>query len=102
MAAKLLLTASLSENVDSVKGMSKSTLIEYLVSPDRPAIEFDDAFEELRRESWYLHRKENDVWYFSNIENLRKRIENRAANAPQPKIDAEIVDLHGKLTRDLH
>ncbi|MCP5230244.1 anti-phage-associated DUF499 domain-containing protein [Accumulibacter sp.] len=90
MAAKLLLTASLSENVDSVKGMNMSTLIEYLVAPDRRAVEFKEAFEELRKECWYLHRKENDAWYFSNVENLRKRIENRAANAPQPKIDAEL------------
>lgn len=82
MAAKLLLTASLSENVDSVKGISKSTLIEYLVAPDRNSTEFDEAFEDLRKECWYLHKKDNDVWYFSNIENLRKRIENRAANAP--------------------
>lgn len=90
MSAKLLLTASLSENVDSVKGINKSTLIEYLVSPDRNASEFDEAFEELRKECWYLHKKENDIWYFSNVENLRKRIENRASNAPQAKIDAEL------------
>ena len=90
MAAKLLLTASLSENVDSVKGISKSTLIEYLVAPDRNSTEFDEAFEDLRKECWYLHKKDNDVWYFSNIENLRKRIENRAANAPQAKIDSEL------------
>lgn len=90
MAAKLLLTASLSENVDSVKGISKSNLIEYLVAPDRNSLEFDEAFEELRKECWYLHKKDNDIWYFSNIENLRKRIENRAANAPQAKIDTEL------------
>lgn len=90
MTARLLLAASLSDNVDAVKGMNKSTLIEYLVAPDRQAVEFNEAFEELRKECWYLHRKENDAWYFSNIENLHKRIDNRAANAPQPKVEAEL------------
>ena len=39
---------------------------------------------------WYLHRKENDAFYFSKIENLQKRIESRAEAAPQPKVDAEM------------
>ena len=90
-AAKLLLTASLSESVDAIKGLTKSTLIEYLISPDRVAAEFDDAFEELQKECWYLHKKDNDVWYFSNIENLRKRIQNRADTAPIGKIEEEMA-----------
>lgn len=85
--AKLLLTASLSESVDSIKGLNRSTLIEYLIVPDRTASEFDEAFDELQRECWYLHRKDNDVWYFSNIENLRKRIQQKADTAPVAKID---------------
>jgi len=88
--ASLLLTASLSESVDAVKGFSKVQFLEYLVAPQRRASEFESAFEALRSEAWYLHRKENDAWYFSNIENLRKRIDSRALNAPQPKIDAEM------------
>ena len=88
--AALILTASLSESVDAVKGLTKPQLLECLVAPMRPAQEFQQAFEALRADAWYLHRKENDAWYFSNIENLRKRIDNRALNAPQPKIDAEM------------
>ncbi len=88
--ARLLLTASLSESVDAVKGLTKQQAIECLVAPHRSPLEFDGAFEELRKECWYLHRRENDTWYFSNVENLRKRIENRAENAPQPKVDAEL------------
>jgi hypothetical protein len=87
---RLLLVASLSESVDAVKGLNKQQVIECLVAPHRTALEFDGAFEQLRQECWYLHRKENDAWYFSNSENLRKRIENRADTAPQPKIDAEL------------
>lgn len=88
--ARLLLTASLSESVDAVKGFTKEQAVECLVAPNRTALEFDEAFESLRKEAWYLHRKENDAYYFSNVENLRKRIESRAITAPQPKIDAEL------------
>lgn len=86
----LLLTASLSESVDAVKGFTKVQLLECLVSPNRSVMEFQDAFEAFRSDAWYLHRKENDAWYFSNVENLRKRIDNRAENAPQPKVDQEM------------
>lgn len=88
--AALLLTGSLSESVDAVKGFSRPQMLEYLISPNRTAIEFQDAFEALKADAWYLHRKENDAYYFSNIENLRKRIDNRALTAPQPKIDQEM------------
>lgn len=88
--ASLLLTASLSEAVDAVKGLTKQEMLEYLIAPNRTAIEFQEAFEAFRGEAWYLHRKENDAFYFSKLENLRKRIDNRALSAPQPKIDAEM------------
>ena len=88
--AALLLTGSLSESVDAVKGFTKPQMIEYLIAPNRTAIEFQDAFEALKGEAWYLHRKDNDTYYFSNIENLRKRLDSRAATAPQPKIDQEM------------
>lgn len=88
--ATLLLTASLSEAVDAIKGLTKQELLEYLIAPNRPVMEFQDAFEAFRGEAWYLHRKENDAFYFSKLENLRKRIDNRIQSAPQPKIDAEM------------
>jgi hypothetical protein len=88
--AALLLTGSLSESVDAVKGFAKPQMLEYLIAPNRTAIEFQDAFEALKADAWYLHRKDNDAFYFSNVENLRKRIENRAVSAPQPKIDQEM------------
>ncbi|MER8748073.1 DUF499 domain-containing protein [Mesorhizobium sp. M1050] len=88
--AKLLLTASLSDAVDSIKGLNKSTLIEYLVVPDRNASEFEEAFDELQKDCWYL-KKEGDVWYFSNTENLRKRIQTKADNAPIAVVEAEMA-----------
>lgn len=88
--ATLLLTASLSEAVEAVKGLTKQDLLEYLIAPNRTVMEFQEAFEAFRGEAWYLHRKENDAFYFSKLENLRKRIDNRAQSAPQPKVDAEM------------
>ena len=88
--AALLVIGSLSESVDAVKGFSKAQMLEYLIAPTRTANEFQDAFEALKADAWYLHRKENDAYYFSNVENLRKRIENRANGAPQPKVDQEM------------
>lgn len=88
--AKLLLTASLSQSVEAVKGLSEASLIEYLIVPDRSPSEFAEAFAELQTACWYLHRKTNDVWYFSKVENLRKRVQNRAVGAPAGRIEAEL------------
>ncbi|MBN8978630.1 MAG: DUF499 domain-containing protein [Rhizobiales bacterium] len=88
--ARLLLLSSLSEASDAVKGLSKSQVVENLVAPLRSPLEFDEAFEKLRVECWYLHRKENDAWYFSKNENLKKKIEKYAVTAAQPKIDSEM------------
>ena len=88
--ARLLLMASLSEANDAVKGLTKSQVVENLVAPHRSAHEFDEAFEKLRTECWYLHRKENDAWYYSKNENLKKKIEKYATTAAQPKVDAEM------------
>jgi hypothetical protein len=82
--------ASLPEANGAVKGLTQPQVIENLVGPHRSAIEFDDAFEKLRAECWYLHKRENDVWVFARNENLRKKIEKYAGGAPQPKIDAEM------------
>jgi hypothetical protein len=88
--ASLLLMASLPEASGAVKGLTQPQIIENLVAPHRSAIGFDDAFEKLRAECWYLHKRENEAWVFSRNENLRKKIEKYAEGAPQPKIDAEM------------
>ncbi|MCW2282581.1 hypothetical protein M2323_000342 [Rhodoblastus acidophilus] len=89
--ATLLLMSSLPEANGAVKGLTQAQIIENLVAPHRSAIEFDDAFEKLRTECWYLHKRENDAWNFARNENLRKKIEKYAEGAPQPKIDAEMA-----------
>ena len=60
-----LLMASLPEANGAVKGLTKLQVVENLVAPLRSAIEFDEAFEQLRGECWYLHRRDNDAWVFA-------------------------------------
>jgi hypothetical protein len=43
-----------------------------------------------KRRNFCYSEERSFVMPLSNIENLRKRIDNRAANAPQPKIDTEM------------
>lgn len=88
--ASLLLMASLPEASGAVKGLTKPQVVENLVAPHRSPHEFDEGFEKLRTECWYLHRRENEAWYFSKNENLKKKIDRYAEGAPQPKIDAEL------------
>ncbi|MEO8214386.1 MAG: chitobiase/beta-hexosaminidase C-terminal domain-containing protein, partial [Myxococcales bacterium] len=88
--ATLLLAASLSTSVDAVKGMTRQRLLEHLIAPLRTANEFADAFGHLVREAWYLHRDQSDAFYFSNTENLTKRLATEAERAPQNKVDQEM------------
>lgn len=87
----LLLTASLSNAVDAVKGLTEQQLISYLIAPQRSAHEFKEAFAALRSEAWYLHSDAaSGAFYFSNIENLQKRLVGEAERAPANKIEAEM------------
>jgi hypothetical protein len=88
--ATLLLASSLSTAVDAVKGMSRQRLLEHLIAPHRTAEEFSDAFGHLVREAWYLHHDQSDAYYFSNTENLTKRLATEAERAPQNKVDQEM------------
>ncbi|MBN1335625.1 MAG: DUF499 domain-containing protein [Deltaproteobacteria bacterium] len=88
--ATLLLAASLSTAVDAVKGLTKQRLLECLIAPQRDVHEFSEAFEDLRRDSWYLHKDASDAFYFSNVENLTKRLSTEAERAPAPKVDKEM------------
>lgn len=36
-------------------------MLEYPITPNRTAIEFQDACEALKADPWYLHRKDNDA-----------------------------------------
>lgn len=85
--ANMLLLSSLSRAVNAVAGLTKEETLEYLISPNRKPEEFAKAFEALRKNAWYLHREEGDVYCFKDTENLTKRIEKEAERAPAPRIE---------------
>ena len=88
--ARLLMTASLAKTLDGIRGLDKQRLLEYLIAPHRDPLEFADAFEELRKSAWYLHPGEREAYYFSDQENLTKRLEKEAETAPENKIEEEM------------
>ncbi|NWH04387.1 anti-phage-associated DUF499 domain-containing protein [Desulfobacter latus] len=86
-AGTLLLTASLSTAVNSVKGLSESEMLECLIDPLRQAGIYRAAFEELQKNAWYLHQTQEGRHYFDHQENLTKKLQGYADKAPQPKVD---------------
>jgi hypothetical protein len=88
--AALLFVASLSDNADGIRGLPADTLVEYLVAPGKPANRFAETFEELRKRCWYLHKRDGDRWYFSDVANVRKQIEDKISKIPQDRVDDEM------------
>lgn len=90
-AARLILMASLAESSDAVKGLQEHEVLAFLLAPHRTEAEFITGFDALRATSWYLHKRENGAWFFSKNENLTKKIENTAKNAPAHRIDQDLA-----------
>src|SRR3546814_3293714 len=88
--ATLLLFSSLSTAVHAVKGIDRQRMMEFLIGPDRPASEFSAAFDRLRASAWYLHPGKGEFWFFTNTENLRKRLGTEADRMPGITVDAEM------------
>ena len=83
----LLLTASLSTAVNSVKGLTESEMLECLIDPNHQASDYLTAFHELQKSAWYLHQTQEGRNYFSHQENLTKKLQGYADKAPQNKVD---------------
>ncbi len=83
----LLLTASLSTAVNSVKGLSESEMLECLIDPIHKASDYRTAFMELYKTAWYLHQTQEGRSYFDHQENLTKKLQGYADKAPQNKVD---------------
>lgn len=83
----LLLMASLSTAVNSVKGLTQSEMLECLIDPNHPGSGFLSAFSELQKSAWYLHQTQEGRSYFSRQENLTKKLQGYAEKAPQNKVD---------------
>ncbi|MCX8571145.1 anti-phage-associated DUF499 domain-containing protein [Aminobacter sp. MET-1] len=90
-AARLILMASLAESSDAVKGLQPADILSFLVAPLREENDFVAALENLTSKCWYLHKRDNGSWYFSKNENLTKKIENMARNAPPHKIEQDLA-----------
>ena len=89
--ARLILMASLAESSDAVKGLQPADLLSFLIAPLREENDFVAAIEALTARCWYLHKRDNGAWYFSKNENLTKKIENLARNAPPHKIEQDLA-----------
>lgn len=83
----LLLTASLSTAVNSVKGLSESEMLECLIDPNHIGSSYLTAFNELQKSAWYIHQTQEGRNYFSRQENLTKKLQLYADKAPQNKVD---------------
>ena len=83
----LLLTASLSTAVNSVKGLAESEIFECLIDPNHQGSDYRAAFIELQKSAWYLHQTLEGRNYFSHQENLTKKLQGYAYKAPQNKVD---------------
>lgn len=83
----LLLMASLSTAVNSVRGLTESEIFECLIDPIRQGSDYRTAFSEFQRSSWYLHQTQEGRNYFSRQENLTKKLQGYADKAPQNKVD---------------
>ncbi len=83
----LLLTASLSTAVNSVKGLTESEMLECLIAPNHQGSKYKAAFAELHKLAWYLHQTSENRIYFSRQENLTKKLQGYAEKAPQNKVD---------------
>lgn len=88
----LLLTASLSTAVNSVRGLTESEMFECLIDPIRQGSDYRAAFSELQKSVWYLHQTQEGRNYFSRQENLTKKLQGYADKAPQNKVD-ELIRL---------
>ena len=83
----LLLTASLSTAVNSIKGLAESELLECLIDPNHHGSDYRAALTELQKSAWYLHQTQEGRNYFSHQENLTKKLQGYADKAPQNKVD---------------
>jgi hypothetical protein len=85
--ATLLLMASLSTAVNTVRGLTKPEMVEALVSPLRQASDFLAATDQLEEAAWYMHHTPEGRYYFDRQENLTKMLQGFAAEAPDNQID---------------
>lgn len=102
----LLLTASLSTAVNSIKGLSESEMLECLIDPNHQASDYRSAFDELQKSAWYLHQTQEGRNYFDHQENLTKKLQGYADKAPLNKVDElirfRLNEMYKPITREAY
>ncbi|MCK9175498.1 MAG: DUF499 domain-containing protein [Desulforhopalus sp.] len=102
----LLLTASLSTAVHSVRGLTESEMLECLIDPNHQGSDYRNAFTELQKAAWYLHQTQEGRTYFSHQENLTKKLQGYADKAPQNKVDElirlRLQEMYNPVTREAY
>jgi hypothetical protein len=90
MVATLLYMSSLSDNTDGVRGLSQAHIAEMLTGPGRAASVVLEAFDALKERCWYLHSRDGDRFYFSDVANVRKQIEDKLSRVDPATVDQTI------------
>lgn len=102
----LLLTASLSTAVNSIKGLTESELLECLIDPLKQGSDYRAALDELQKSAWYLHQSQEGRHYFSRQENLTKKLQGYAEKAPLNKVEelirSSLKDMYEAVTKEAY
>jgi predicted nuclease of predicted toxin-antitoxin system len=102
----LLLTASLSTAINSIKGLTESEILEYLIDPVNQPSGFKKALQELDKSAWYLHQTQEGRNYFDHQENLTKKLQGYAEKAPQNKVDElirfRLIEMYEPTTKEAY
>ncbi|HEX2957852.1 MAG TPA: DUF499 domain-containing protein, partial [Chitinispirillaceae bacterium] len=102
----LILTASLSTAINSVKGLTESEILECLIDPVNQPSGFKKAFLELDKTAWYLHQTQEGRSYFDHQENLTKKLQGYAEKAPQNKVDelirCRLIEMYEPTTKEAY
>lgn len=85
--ASMLLTSSLSTAINSVKGLTEAELLQFLINPNNKASDFKPALSKIIQKSWYLHQNQEGKIYFDKQENLTKKLEGYAEQAPRNRVE---------------
>lgn len=83
----IILTASLSTAVNAVKGLSKTEILECVITPFADAGQFATGLDALHNVSWHMHTTTDDRYYFDPQENLGRMLQSYAEDAPDGQID---------------
>ena len=78
-AAKLIFLSSLAVGPNVLRGLTPEEIGAYLTAPGRDVSSANAALmARLEEDSWYLHRRTDGRWYYSDVKNVTSAIRDRA------------------------